>query len=285
MNRRFASVGRVCAWLLLCLGLASCTGWAQAVLELGATEPACLGRPVLLRVMTYNVHHGAGPAGEPRLDEMARFLNDNRLDLIGLQEIDRNWSDRSGFRDQAAELSRTTGMYATFFPTLTQGQDSGYGLAILSRFPSVRQVSGLYSQAREPRGYLAVEVQVAGRQVSFVVTHLGLDAAERARQIEELAAAIETLPGPLVLAGDFNCRPEDPATQVLTSSLKDALSAVGRSAEGTLLTADGTPGARIDFLFATPEWRIEDSLVPGVQYSDHRPVVAYLSFYVERSEP
>lgn len=231
--------------------------------------------------MTYNLHHGVDRGGARTLAEMARLIADYRPDLVGLQEVDRRFSARSDFQDQAAELASSTGMHVSFYPTLARedGQ-AGYGLAVLTRLPPSRQEAGLYRQAREPRGYLGVEVAMAGRPVSFLVTHLGLDAAERQAQVGELGAVLDRLAGPLILAGDFNCRPEEPAAAALAGVLQDALAVSGRGAEGTLLTGDGRAGARIDFLFASPEFRVEDSLVPPVDYSDHRPIVAWLSFYL-----
>jgi len=266
---------------VFCLALSAAPVHSQAGVDVGPLEPAPAGQPILLRVMTYNLHHGTSPDGQPTLPEIARFLRDNRLDFVGLQEVDRNWSARSEFRDQAAELAAATGLYLSFFPTLARGTEASYGLAILSRFPAARQVSGLYREAREPRGYLAIETSIAGSPVSFLVTHLGLDVTERVKQANELTTATGSLPGPLILAGDLNGHPGDPAVALLSSILRDALATVGRGAEGTLVTADGAPGARIDFLFATPEFRVEDCLVPEMDYSDHRPVVAFLSLYLE----
>ena len=263
---------------VLCLAVSAAS--LAAEVAIGQPEPAPAGRPILLRIMTYNLHHGMGPDGQARFLEMARFLNDNCLDLIGLEEVDRNWSARSGFEDQALALAAETGLYLAFLPTLTRGPESSYGLAALSRYPVARQVSGLYSEGKEPRGYLGIEATIAGRPVSFVVTHLGLDAEERAVQLNQLTAALAGLPGPLVLVGDFNTNPDDPAVAMLAANLHDALAAVGRGTEGTLVTG-GTAADRIDFLFVTPEFRVEDCLVPQVDYSDHRPILAYLSFYVE----
>ena len=263
------------------IGLILCSGpvWAQASIQIGPLEPAPAGGPVLLRVMTYNLHHGANVGGDPTLDDMARLLRDGRLDLVGLQEVDRNWSSRSGFGDQAALLAAATGLHVSFFPTIARDGDAGYGLAILSRQAPVRQLTGLYRVAAEPRGYLAIETEVAGRPLSFVVTHLGLDTEERGQQAAELAKALTALPGPLVLVGDFNCRPDDPAAGLFAADLRDVLAASGRGLEGTFIAADGKTGPRIDFIFATPEFRIEQCSVPEVDYSDHRPILADLTFY------
>lgn len=269
------------AALALVLAASACTGLAQAEVELGPVEPAPAGHPVLLRVMTYNLHHGVDRNGAPTLREIAHLIADYRPDVVGLQEVDRRWSARSEFRDQAADLAAATGMQVTFYPTLTREEnEAGYGLAVLTRHAPARQISGLYKQAKEPRGYLGVEFTAAGWPVTFVVTHLGLDAAERQAQIAELGAVLDTLAGPLILAGDFNCRPEEPAAKALAGVLQDALALSGRGETGTLLAGDGRPGSRIDFLFASPEFRVEDSLVPPVDYSDHRPIAAWLSFYL-----
>ena len=65
-----------------------------------------------------------------------------------------------------------------------------------------------------PKGFTAVDAEVAGRTYRFVNTHLEVreldDGATQARQAEEL---IEVLAGenrPVILVGDFNSRPTDP---------------------------------------------------------------------------
>jgi len=253
---------------------------ASSGLEVGPPEPAPDGRPVLVRVVTYNLHHGTDRDNQPSFARIEAFLRGIQPDLIGLQEVDRNWSSRSDFQDQATRLAEALGFHFKFYPTLTRDAESGYGLAVLSRFPITKSLSGLYSLAKEPRGYLGVETSIAGGPVSFVVTHLGLDRAEREVQLNELSRAGRSLAGPLILAGDFNATPDDTSLSGLAGELRDALAAAGRGSEGTLITAPGTAGKRIDFIFVTPEFRIEHCAVPAVDYSDHRPIVAHLSFYL-----
>ncbi|MCL6615022.1 MAG: endonuclease/exonuclease/phosphatase family protein, partial [Firmicutes bacterium] len=190
----------------------------------------------------------------------------------------------SGLRDQLAELAAATGLSAAFLPAVTRGGGS-YGLAVLSRYPIVRRVRGLYSAGREPRGYLAVEVEMEeGVRVGFAVTHLSPDPAERAAQIEELLAFLREFPGPLVLAGDFNLRPEDGDFQSLTAVLRDALAAFEAGGRATFFPAPGADGARIDFIFVSAEFRPEGGRVAEIDYSDHRPALAHLSFAREDSE-
>lgn len=271
---------RLLPWILLATALAQAAPAAGGGLEVGPPEPAPDGRPVLARVVTYNLHHGTDRNNQPSFSRIEAFLRGLQPDLIGLQEVDRNWSARSEFQDQATRLAEALGFYFKFHPTLTRNAEAGYGLAVLSRYPITKDLSGLYSLAKEPRGYLAVETSIAGGPVSFIVTHLGLDRAEREVQLSELSRASRDLAGPLILAGDFNTTPDDAALSGLASELRDALAAAGRDGQGTLLTAAGTAEKRIDFIFVTPEFRIENCVIPSVDYSDHRPIVAHLSFYL-----
>ncbi len=163
----------------LCLAVSAAP--LAAEVAIGRPEPTPAGGPILLRIMTYNLHHGVDPGGQAKLPEMTRFLNDNSLDLVGLEEVDRNWSARSGFQDQALALAAETGLHLAFFPTLTRGPESSYGLAVLSRYPVARQVSGLYSEAKEPRGYLGIEATVAGRPVTAVVEFMRSTARRKQR--------------------------------------------------------------------------------------------------------
>lgn len=268
-------------WLILSLLCCSVSGLAQVRIEVGPLEPARSGQPILLRIMTLNLHHGIDALNRPSLEAIAVYIRDNRLDLVGLQEVDRNWSQRSGFKDQAEELAAATGLNLAFLPTLSRGAQASYGMAVLSRFPLLARSGGLYSQAREPRGYLAVTAGIAEQPVSFIVTHLGLDTSERLSQVGELGKVLDNLPGPLVLVGDMNGGSNDPAVTAILANLRDALREMGRGSAGTLIANNGIVGARIDFLLATPEFHIENCLVPEVNLSDHRPVVAFLSLYLD----
>ncbi|MGH3356366.1 MAG: endonuclease/exonuclease/phosphatase family protein, partial [Nocardioidaceae bacterium] len=57
---------------------------------------------VYIRVGTFNIRHGVGTAGVLDLEHTAGVIADLDVDVIGLQEVDRYWSERSAFTDQAA---------------------------------------------------------------------------------------------------------------------------------------------------------------------------------------
>src|SRR5687768_14745518 len=93
----------------------------------------CVSQPknVSMRVMTYNIHHGEGTDGKIDLERIAKLITDNKVDLVALQEVDRN-TERTGRRDMLAELAKLTGMNVAFGSNL-QLQGGEYGNAVLCR--------------------------------------------------------------------------------------------------------------------------------------------------------
>jgi endonuclease/exonuclease/phosphatase family metal-dependent hydrolase len=93
---------RVLGWLTL---LAFTVGSAHTT----HAEPTT----VQVRVLSYNIHHGAGTDGELDLPRIANVIRRLKPDLVALQEVDKK-TQRSRGVDQAAELGRLTGMHAVF---------------------------------------------------------------------------------------------------------------------------------------------------------------------------
>ncbi len=94
-----------------------------------------------LTVMNYNIHHGQGTDRVVSLERISEAIESAGADLIGLNEVDRHFSRRSGFRDQIAILAESLGMHYVFSPAISfMPRRSGapmcqYGNALLSRFP------------------------------------------------------------------------------------------------------------------------------------------------------
>src|SRR5207253_8526062 len=86
-----------------------------------------------LRVMTYNIHHGAGADGRVDVERIAKVIKSADADLVAIQEVDR-CTKRSGGIDEAAELERLTGMHAIWGKAMDF--DGGeYGQLILCSMP------------------------------------------------------------------------------------------------------------------------------------------------------
>jgi endonuclease/exonuclease/phosphatase family metal-dependent hydrolase len=61
-----------------------------------------------LSMMTYNVHHAQRAGDRLDLDRIAEVIRSQEVQVVGLQEVDRHWSERSEFVDQAPRRSTCT---------------------------------------------------------------------------------------------------------------------------------------------------------------------------------
>ncbi|HEX8502466.1 MAG TPA: endonuclease/exonuclease/phosphatase family protein [Pyrinomonadaceae bacterium] len=236
---------------------------------------------VRLKVMSYNIHVGVGMDKKQDLARIARVIRDSGCDLVGLQEVDRG-VQRTGRVDEIKELARLTGMDYAFAHNLDY-QGGQYGVAVLSRFPVLAIDHRRYANTRERerRGFIRVEVEVKGRRLNFVTTHLDYQYADgRLFEARQLLDALRDVGGPLVVTGDFNEEPPGGAYELM---LKAGFLDGWRRADGTGATypAD-TPKKRIDYVFhrglAHDQPPAEAASVPDTLASDHRPVVVELWF-------
>ena len=238
-----------------------------------------------LRVMTYNIHVGVGMDKRQDLARVAAVISRERPDLVGLQEVDRG-VERTGRVDEIRELARLTGMDYAFAHNLNY-QGGQYGVAVLSRFPilSIDHRRYLNTREAERRGFVRVEVEVGGRRVSFVTTHLDWQHEDgRLYEARQLLDALATVPGPVIVTGDFNEEPTGGAYQLmLKAGFADAWaqSRAGdaeRAGEGATYPAD-KPAKRIDYVFYRDgvAARTRGTKVPDTPASDHRPLVVELS--------
>jgi endonuclease/exonuclease/phosphatase family metal-dependent hydrolase len=250
------------------------------------------GTAVPLRVASYNIQAGIGTDGVFDLDRTAAALRDTGADVIGLQEVDGHWSDRSEFADEAEVLARSLGMNVYFAPIYALptigAPDRRFGTAVLSRFPIVwshdHEFTRLSTQDADPRpapapGFPEVRILVHGAMVRVFATHLDYraDPGIRARQVTEMLHLIGSEPRRTVLLGDFNAQPDAPELIPLWTTLVDALAKSTDIEQPTFPAA--TPDRRLDFVVVSPDVEIGHAFVPdfaGVQASDHRPAVADL---------
>ncbi len=233
--------------------------------------------PMTLRVMTYNIHHGEGLDGKVDLLRIAELIRDEKADIVALQEVDRGVA-RTAKRDLPAELAALTGMTAVFANNY-HFQGGEYGNAILSRFPVRRWTNTHYRMLipNEQRGILQAILDVGGREVVFMNTHIDYrrDDKERWANLDEIEGLAAQYAGtPVLLCGDFNSVPTSRIIQRLTNTFDDTWAKVGEG-EGLTIPAN-KPTKRIDYLWVTKDGPIKPlkSWVPVTEASDHRPVMA-----------
>lgn len=244
------------------------------------TSPA-----VPLRVLSFNIHTGIGVDGALGLARTAAAIRDTGADVVGLQEVDVHWADRSEFRDQARELAGALRMRVFFAPIydldpLTPGQPRRqYGVAILSRYPVLHTtnhlITRLSTQDENPTpkpapGFAEAVVLVRGIPVHVYSTHLDYraDPAVRVLQVADTRRIMAQDRGPKVLLGDFNAGPEAPELAPLWTELTAAPVGPTYPAEA--------PQKRIDYVTVSDDVTVRAASVPDTQVSDHRPVAADL---------
>ena len=236
------------------------------------------GKTKTIRVMTYNIHVGIGMDKKLDLPRIAGVINQQRPDLVGLQEVDRG-VERTQRIDEIAELAKLTKMdYAFAFNLRYQGGQ--YGVAILSRWPILATDHRLYRNTREAerRGFIRAEVNRGGQTINFVTTHLDYQYEDgRLYETQQLLSALGDVKGLLIVVGDFNDVPAGLAYQLMRDEFSDAWVDRNREAPGFSYPAD-KPAKRIDYIFfrQTDPIKAKRTWIVNTLASDHVPVVAEL---------
>jgi endonuclease/exonuclease/phosphatase family metal-dependent hydrolase len=255
-------------------------------LMLAVPAPAQATPVAALRVLTFNMHTGIGEDGRLDLGRTAGLIRSSGADVVGLQEVDVHWADRSDFRDQAADLAALLHMWVFFapiydLPPLTDGQpDRRYGVAVLSRFPFIHTenhlIARLSTQDSNPvpvptPGFAEAVFLTRGGPLHVYVTHLDFraDPSVRAAQVADTLRILGQDPcARQVLLGDFNAEPGAPELTPLWSRLRDAWSGT----DPGLTYPAGVPARRIDYVTSSG-LRARDARVLVTDASDHRPVL------------
>jgi endonuclease/exonuclease/phosphatase family metal-dependent hydrolase len=127
--------------------------------------------------------------------------------------------------------------------------------------------------AREQRAFLSADIELHGNQkITFVSTHLDHSTSEvRQAQVEYLDSILMNNLYPVIVAGDFNARPDSP-------EIRQGMSRWKRSCNNDLTSPSGNPRAKIDYIFCYPgdKWKIIQKSTPVVNLSDHLPVFSEL---------
>ena len=227
--------------------------------------------------MTYNIHVGVGMDKKLDLQRIADVINKEQPDLVGLQEVDRGVTRTEG-KDEIAELAKLTRMDYAFAHNLDY-QGGQYGVAILSRYLIKNVDHRMFANKREAerRGMLRVEVEIEGKTVNFVTTHLDYQYADgREFETEQMLKFLEGVTGPTIVVADMNDEPTGGAYKLLSNTFADAWIESRSKGDGYSFPAD-KPVKRIDYiLFNKVRLKAKRAKVVETLASDHVPVMAEL---------
>jgi len=234
-----------------------------------------------LKIMTYNICHGEGEDKVLNLERIAKVIEDSNADIIGLQEVDNHWSERSHFEDQSKWLGERLNMFYSYGANLDYGSiipkkpRHQYGNLILSRYPILESKNYLLPKIgnNEQRGVLETKIDVKGNHIMVYNTHLALTQEERISQVEEILKIMAKSQGPKIFLGDFNATPNSKEVQKVYVNYMDTLE--GKDDEFTYPASK--PVERIDYIFISKEIENQGTQTIPTLASDHLPIVSSLS--------
>jgi endonuclease/exonuclease/phosphatase family metal-dependent hydrolase len=251
--------------------------------------------PIMVRVMTFNIHHGIDGSGRYNLQRAIDAIARIQPDIVGLQEVTRNHPSYA-CDDQpdrlASGLKTATGQswvaayQQEWFTPDTSCQASGRGTGPETEGLVLLTRRGLSPTAFMPLTDSRIGLQAAVRDaygLPVVVTHLtsgGAEAGTRGQQIDRLINWARGFGEPRIVMGDFNVGPQGPEMQPLFNGYHDAWNdavQMGRTSGG----GNSKGSSRVDYIFYAPggaltleATEVIDTAVAGVQASDHQPVLA-----------
>lgn len=259
-------------------------GWMLLVLMFAAA----IGSPTLAQtaeeqyvIGTYNIHIGKGMDGKLDLKRIANVIQTNKADVIGLQEVDR-LTTRCQRIDQIAELKKLTNKEGVFGKSIDY-QGGEYGIGILTSGRILKSEHRLFPEGKEDerRSFIAAQIELGEDAVFWALnTHLSLVAEDRAAQAKILLDYAKSLPGPVLIFGDFNDTPDGKIG--IYNNFKEffddawaATAAEPQSQKGFTFRAD-KPSVRIDYIWISKNcgWQPISSRIPQTQASDHLPLFA-----------
>ena len=228
-----------------------------------------------LKIMTYNIQHGAGMDDVVNLDRQAEIIRNAMPDVVGLQEVD-SVVKRSGYIPEAAVLGEKVGMYATFGPAipLTKGK---YGVAILSKEAPL-SVRNIPLPGAEKRTLLVCEFQ----EYVFACTHLALEEENRLTSLNIILDEVVQWDKPFFICGDLN----DSPSSTLIKTMKKSFSFINNITDNnTNYTFPArNPTKTIDYIasYGISSNRVFKSIrsrrvLNEPEASDHRPVLVEIT--------
>jgi len=231
-----------------------------------------------LKVMTYNIAAGYGLARPPikNYDWAAEVIRDENPDILGLNEVGKGLP--AGVESHAGYMGEALKMNWEFYEALNF-QGGPYGNAQLSKFrileprtlhiPDAPKVDDNYYEHR-CIGVSRIELP-DGRKVKLINSHFGLAPGEHINAVETLCAELDRTTGPVIVMGDFNMTPDNPMMKPIYDRL--------RSVDDVILTCPSdVPTVKIDYIFVSEEFKVNEVHVVASEASDHLPFICELEF-------
>ncbi len=229
----------------------------------------------MLKIGSYNIQKSIGVDARRRPDRTLRVIGELQCDVIALQEADKRFGPRESTLNRDHILEQTDFRPVPF--AVGEHSLGWHGNAIL-----VRQGIEILDHRRielptlEPRGAVAVDLEVENQKIRVAAMHLSLIGHFRKKQISslmhQLHEGLDYLP--TILIGDLN-EWRDDAKSIRLLEKRYEVTTPGRSFPSPL------PVGSLDRIITSPEFTVQKAGVHKSKTariaSDHLPVWAELA--------
>ena len=263
-----------------------------------------------IKVLSYNVHlfDFYTPLAKNKTID---YIADSGADIVCLQEFGYSSNLKKDYLKKEQILEKLQNKYPYRHIELTQVKKNGsYGMATFSKFPILQKAKVEYDSKFNSTIYS--DIQIHGKtvrvfnchlesnrltendkgliknlgeeykndRINEVVEHfsqkLGDSFEKRAKQVDIIAEEISNTDLPIILCGDFNEVPVSYAyAKIRGNRLYDAFTKSGRGYGHTF--NERLFWFRIDMIMHSKELSSYNFRVDRVNYSDHFPIMCYIS--------
>ncbi|MBZ9630845.1 endonuclease/exonuclease/phosphatase family protein [Salegentibacter sp. LM13S] len=234
--------------------------------------------PILIRVLSFNILHGATAENNLNLDPIANIINETKPDLVALQEVDFKTA-RVNNRDILSELAVKTGLTSVFIKAMNyDGGEYGEGLLSRTSFIKTENISLPHSPKNEPKtaGFTTL-VLASGDTINFIGTHLdhlpdGIDRMQQAKVLQKFTSRLKY---PTILAGDLNDTPGSPSINLLEKSWGSSYN----KQDPVPTYPSIEPKVKIDYILFYPKhkWKVHKTeVISDSLASDHNAILSIL---------
>ncbi len=230
-----------------------------------------------IKVTSYNIFHCADYYNYETIDYDAfiKTIDSFSSAVVGMNEVHGEGPDDE-YDEQAEILGKGIGCNYYFSKATEIDGNNPFGNAMLSRLP-VKEVSTIPIPDPEPKSYdgyyetRAVLRMVTDTtpEITFLITHFGLNPDEQENAVKTVLA---NLPKErCVFMGDLNVMPDNEVLNPIKEVLKDTAVEVNNI---PLTFPSCEPNRKIDYIFVTPDIKVNSFFTEDIVLSDHLAVSA-----------
>lgn len=225
----------------------------------------------IIRVLSYNILHGATTKRNNDLDVVAKVINELQPDIIALQEVDFR-TNRVEKRDISTELALKTGMSSIFAKAVDfDGGEYGQSIFYRGTFLETGKIALPGAPDKEPRIAVAANMVLGSREtIRIIGTHLDHveNSPDRIAQAKRINSLLKNDKFPTLLAGDLN---DIPGSETINIFEERWTSTYDKAAPEFTFPSHA-PERKIDYIMFYPakRWKVlEKKVVCDEIASDH----------------